>query len=88
MDLCYTDLRGGNYCDQVRQTGHQITWDDPRSPFKGTLREYRPGSFAVQNNGPTTVYIDVYGRNASSTPFARSIRQYSFGSADGIHAPN
>jgi hypothetical protein len=33
----------------------------------------------VQNSGPTTVYTDVYGRNASSTPFAGSIRQYLSG---------
>ncbi|MFC0529817.1 cellulose-binding domain-containing protein [Phytohabitans kaempferiae] len=83
VDLCYTDLAGGDYCNQVRQitqqTGQQIAWDDPRSPFKGTLREFRPGSFSVQNSGPTTVYTDVYGRNASSTPFTGSIRQYFSG---------
>ncbi|QOC89765.1 hypothetical protein [Micromonospora craniellae] len=75
----------------------------PRSPFKGTLREFRPGTFQVQNSGPTTVYTDVYGRNASSTPFAGSIRQYFSGnqsstmyvrgatrdwSASGVRAPN
>ncbi|MET0424338.1 MAG: hypothetical protein ABW046_10700 [Actinoplanes sp.] len=83
VDLCYTELAGGNYCNQVRQvtqqTGQQVAWDDTRSPFKGTLREFRPGSLAVQNSGSTTVYTDVYGRNASSTPFAGSIRQYFAG---------
>jgi Cellulose binding domain len=83
VDLCYTDLRGGSYCDQVKQitqqTGQQVAWDDPRSPFKGTLREFRPGTFTVQNSGPTTVYTDVYGRNASTAPFAGSIRQYFSG---------
>ncbi|WP_173063884.1 hypothetical protein [Phytohabitans houttuyneae] len=33
----------------------------------------------MQNRGPTTVYTDVYGRNASSTPFTGSIRQYFAG---------
>ncbi|MFV2107660.1 cellulose-binding domain-containing protein [Micromonospora sp. LOL_015] len=74
VDLCYTDLVGGDYCAEARQvtqqTGQQVAWGDPRSPFKGTLREYRPGTFSVRNSGPSTVYTDVYGRNASTTPFA------------------
>jgi hypothetical protein len=85
VDLCYTDLAGGSYCNQVKQvtqqTGQQVAWDDTRSPFKGTLREFRPGTFAVQNSGPTTIYTDVYGRNASSAPFAGSIQQYFTGTS-------
>ncbi|MDG4794952.1 cellulose-binding domain-containing protein [Micromonospora sp. WMMD1082] len=107
VDLCYTDLAGGDYCDQARrvtqQTGQQLAWDDSRSPFKGTLREFRPGFFVVQNSGPSTVYTDAYGRNVSSTPFNGSIQQYFSGNsatqlfvrgatrdwgADHIHAPN
>ncbi|GGO14025.1 cellulose-binding domain-containing protein [Micromonospora parathelypteridis] len=104
VDLCYTNLAGGDYCNQARQAGQNLAWDDPRSPFKGTLREYRPGTFMVRNTGPTTVYTDVYGRNASSTPFAGSIQQYFSGNqsstqlyvrgatrdyaANGVHAPN
>ncbi|MEE6262926.1 cellulose-binding domain-containing protein [Plantactinospora sonchi] len=103
VDLCYTNLAGGDYCNQARQAGQNLAWDDPRSPFKGTLREFRPGTFQVQNSGPTTVYTDVYGRNAASTPFAGSIKQYFSGSqsstmyvrgatrdwnATGVHAPN
>jgi hypothetical protein len=80
VDLCYdTSLLGGFNCDEVLQQGGRIAWDDPRSPFKGTLREFRPGTFALQNSGPTTIYTDVYGRNASSTPFAGSIQQYFSG---------
>ena len=85
VDLCYTDLRGGPYCDEVRritqQTGERIAWDDPRSPFNGTLREFRPGMFSVRNSGPSTVYTDVYGRNPSSTPFPGSIKQYFSGNS-------
>ncbi|WFE20057.1 cellulose-binding domain-containing protein [Solwaraspora sp. WMMD937] len=107
VDLCYTDLAGGDYCAEARrvtqQTGQQVAWDDPRSPFKGTLREYRPGAFSVRNSGPSTVYTDVYGRNASNAPFPGSIEQYFSGNgssemyvrgsirdyaATGVHAPN
>jgi hypothetical protein len=79
VDLCYTGLAGGDYCDRARQAGQNLAWDDPRSPFKGTLREFRPGTFVVRNTGPATVYTDPYGRNASSTPFAGSIQQYFSG---------
>jgi hypothetical protein len=107
VDLCYTDLAGGDSCAQARrvtdQTGQKVTWDSTQSPFKGTLREFRPGTFSVRNSGPTTVYTDVYGRNVSTTPFAGSIQQYFSGNsstslyvrgatrdynADHIHAPN
>jgi hypothetical protein len=103
VDLCYTNLAGGDYCNQARQAGQNLAWDDPRSPFKGTLREFRPGTFTVQNSGSTTVYTDVYGRNAATTPFTGSIRQYFSGNqsgqmyvrgatrdyaANGVHAPN
>lgn len=86
VDLCYDGIRG-DYCDTVRritqQTGQRVAWDDPRSPFKGTLREFRPGGFTVRNTGPATVYTDVYGRNPSTTPFNGSIRQHF----SGNHAP-
>ncbi|GGP57578.1 hypothetical protein [Saccharothrix coeruleofusca] len=82
VDLCYEGIRGA-YCDQVRQitqqTGQRVAWDDTRSPFKGTLREFRPGTFSVRNSGPAKVYTDVYGRNPSTTPFTGSIEQYFSG---------
>ena len=82
VDLCYEGIRG-DYCNTVRriteQTGQRVAWDDPRSPFKGTLREFRAGGFKLRNSGPTTVYTDVYGRNASTTPFNGSIKQYFSG---------
>ncbi|MER5262346.1 hypothetical protein ABTZ99_09730 [Actinosynnema sp. NPDC002837] len=61
------------------QWNNGVAWDDPRSPFKGTLREFRAGGFKLRNSGPTTVYTDVYGRNASTTPFNGSIKQYFSG---------
>ncbi|MGI5160648.1 hypothetical protein [Microbispora sp. CA-102843] len=88
VDLCYDGIRG-QYCDQVRQitqqTGQRVAWDDARSPFKGTLREYRPGTFSVRNSRPATVYTDVYGRNASATPFPGSIKQYFSGNHAAIY---
>jgi len=83
VDLCYQGIRG-QFCDQVRsitqQTGQTVTWNDPRSPFKGGLREYRPGMFTLQSTGPTAIYTDVYGQNASTTPFEGSVEQYFSGS--------
>jgi hypothetical protein len=84
LDLCYdASLPGGFNCDLVHQvtqeTGERLAWDDPRSPFKGSLREFRPGTFSVQNTGRATVYTDAYGRNASAKPFPGSIRQYFSG---------
>lgn len=58
-----------------------MTWDDPRSPFKGTLREFRPGTLTLRNSGPSTVHTDAYGRNVSTTPFAGSIEQYFSGNS-------
>ncbi len=48
------------------------------------MREFRPGTFSLQNTGPTTVYTNVYGGNVyggnvSTTPFAGSIAQYFAG---------
>ncbi|MEE1938964.1 hypothetical protein V1L54_05970 [Streptomyces sp. TRM 70361] len=82
VDLCYEVNVQGQYCDQVRrQSGQRIAWDDVRSPFNGGLRQFRPGNFTVRNSGPTTVYTDVYGRNASTQPFEGSIKQYFSGNS-------
>lgn len=81
VDLCYNPRIPGYYCDQVRQQSGTVTWDDPRSPFKGTLREFRPGTLSLKNSGPTTVYTDAYGRNVSTTPFNNSIEQYFSGNS-------
>jgi hypothetical protein len=80
IDLCYDANIPGTQCNEARQitqqTGQRVAWDDPRSPFTGGLREYRPGTFSLSTNGPTTIYTDVYGRNASTSPFPGSIQQY------------
>lgn len=106
LDLCYEpDLLGGFNCDEALQAGggQRLQWDDPRSPFKGSNREFRPGGFSVQASGQTTIYTDTYGNNASTTPFDGSIAQSFSGNSgsgwylrgairdwdDGtVHAPN
>ncbi|THV30687.1 cellulose-binding domain-containing protein [Glycomyces paridis] len=88
LDLCYEpDLLGGPNCDEALQAGggQRLQWDDPRSPFKGALREYRPGGFSLQASGSSTVYTDAYGDNASATPFDGSIEQRFSGSTSGAN---
>ncbi|WP_169732008.1 cellulose-binding domain-containing protein [Glycomyces arizonensis] len=81
LDLCYEpDLLGGPGCEEALQAGERLEWDDPRSPFTGSLREYRPGGFTLQSSGSTTVYTDAYGGNVSAAPFEGSIEQHFSGS--------
>jgi hypothetical protein len=84
LDLCYQGATGFA-CDQVRRLngGKPIAYDDPRSPFNGAQRDVSPGLFMVQNDGPTTLYTDVFGRRFSTTPFAGAIEQYIAGSHAG-----
>ena len=60
-----------------------MAYDDPRSPFNGAQRDFSPGLFVVQNDGPTTVYTDVFARHFSTTPFPGAIEQYIAGSHAG-----
>ena len=84
MDLCYEVLANGNKshggaCDAATNSGSikGITWDDPRSAYKGTSRGMyvKPGD--VQNaSGPAIWYTDPFGQNAKTTPFPGSVKQY------------
>lgn len=82
VDACYLGVPGP-FCDMVRRTtertGQQVAWDDPASPFRGTIRQMRAGTFSLRTSGPTTLYTDAHGRNASTTPFAGSIAQHFSG---------
>jgi len=83
MDLCNdTSLRGrrarGGACDAATNYGAtaDVTWDDPRSAFRGLHR----GAYfmpAVLSNlgGPQVWYTDPFGAQGRTTPFAGSIRQ-------------
>lgn len=104
VDLCKDPTIGGDPCDIVRRAGGNVAWDDPKSPFNGALRDVRIGAVTqTAASGGVTVYTDAYGRNASTTPFAGSIKQYFSGNsgsgiylraalkdwtATGVHAPN
>ncbi|WP_309133949.1 cellulose binding domain-containing protein [Cellulomonas sp.] len=78
VDACYRGVPGA-FCDMARRTsertGAQVAWDDVASPFKGTIRQMRPGTFSLTTSGATTVYTDALGGKASTTPFTGSIAQ-------------
>jgi hypothetical protein len=82
LDLCYQGAKGFQ-CDQVRRISGKLAFDDPRSPFNGASRLFSPGTFIVQNTGPTTLYTDVFGRRFSTTEFPGSIKQYIAGNHAG-----
>lgn len=84
MELCYEveangDRARGGLCDTVTKYGtvRDITWDDPRSGFRGLHRGFyfKPGS-VYNTTGQTTWYTDPYGNNGQTTPFTGSIKQY------------
>lgn len=81
-DLCYEvngnrQTRGGA-CDAM--TNYRqilgITWDDPRSLFRGINRgQYIVPPRIFNQDGPEFWYTDAMGGNASRTPFPGSIKQ-------------
>lgn len=82
MDYCYESIgnrkaRGGT-CDYVTNYGaiRNITWDDPRSGFRGIQRGQYLNQHTINNAGGSEYwYTDSFGQNASRTPFPGSIRQ-------------
>jgi hypothetical protein len=84
MDLCYDDslasqgrrARGGT-CDTATKYGTitDITWDDPRSGFRGLHRGMYFMPAVVDNPGPEVWYSDPFGTSATTTPFVGAIRQ-------------
>lgn len=83
MDVCYEVTPGGERatggpCALATAEGTitGITFDDPRSGFKGTERSIRLNATRISNaTGPDVWYTDAMGRNARTQPFAGSIRQ-------------
>ena len=84
MELCYeTETNGdrmrGGACDQATNYGQTqgITWDDPRSTFRGLHRGFyiKPGD-VYNGSGPTVWYTDPYGHQAQTTPFPGSLKQF------------
>ncbi|WP_287129172.1 hypothetical protein [Candidatus Cyanaurora vandensis] len=84
MDACYFVEANGDSAhtgscaavtDKFKIT--DITWDDPRSAFKGVQRQIFFNRTIVTNlGGVTTWYTDPFGKNAQTTPFTGSIKQY------------
>ena len=76
IDLCYeASVARRDRCDGV--PAEVITWDDPRSPFKGSRRFVDVNANNVKNaDGPEVWYTDPLGRNGSTEPFPGSIRQW------------
>ncbi|MEO8478720.1 MAG: hypothetical protein ABI542_03735 [Gemmatimonadota bacterium] len=91
INSCYT-LTGSEFltisnpCVGLRaESAEAVTWDDPRSPFKGTHRGIKLNDFSVTNpNGPEIFFTDVLGMNGSTTPFPGSVQQRV---RQGSHAP-
>lgn len=61
--------------------------NDPASPFDGAQRDSYVAETIVDNqDGPVIWYTDPYGGNASTTPFAGSVRQY-IAATSNTHLP-
>ena len=84
IDLCYevmangTRARGGE-CEEATRNGTVmgITFNDPRSPFKGDLHFMDVNGNRISNeDGPEVWYTDPFGRNGRTEPFPGSIRQW------------
>lgn len=75
VDLCrVTGVAGRDRCQDVPTN---VSWDDPRSPFKGVRRFVDINSNNIRNgDGPTVWYTDPLGRNGRTEPFPGSIRQW------------
>ncbi len=82
-DWCYETLgdrkaRGGT-CDYMTKNGtiKGITWDDPRSEYRGVTRGQYVEAHHINNAGGSQYwYTDPFGGNAKTTPFPGSIRQF------------
>ncbi len=77
IDLCYVaGLEGEDRCEGVSPTD-TLSWNDPRSPFKGVRRFVDVNANRIRNaDGPSVWYTDALGRNGRTEPFPGSIRQW------------
>lgn len=75
VELCrLPQIQGEDECEGVAA---DVTWDDPRSPFKGVRRFVDINGNRVRNAaGPTTWYTDPLGNHGQTVPFPGSIRQW------------
>ena len=84
LDACFEvaengeRARGGT-CDESTNEGTitSMTFDDPRSAFRGARRFVDINSIRISNaDGPEIWYTDAFGKNARTEPFPGSIRQF------------
>jgi hypothetical protein len=73
IDACYDPaqpLSKTLLCQEaVAAATSKVTWDDPRSPFRGSVRNNSHFAAFRFNNAPAAVmYTDAYGRYAQTTP--------------------
>ncbi|MCF4967941.1 carbohydrate-binding protein [Nostoc sp. CMAA1605] len=72
VDACYNSshpLANTLLCQEVLAAGSRVTWDDPRSPFRGTVHSNTHFSGLQFNDSPSSVvYTDAYGKNARTSP--------------------
>lgn len=76
IDLCYlAGVQGEDRCEGL--PAEVVSWDDPRSPFKGVRRFVDVNGNRVRNaDGPSVWYTDSLGRNGRTEPFPGSLRQW------------
>jgi hypothetical protein len=72
VDACYDlshPLAKTLLCQETLAAGSNVAWDDPRSPFRGSVHSQNHFSGLKFSNSPASViYTDVYGRNARTSP--------------------
>lgn len=74
VDLCSVSghpLAQTLMCQEVRAAGavNKVTWDDPRSLFRGTVNvESHFSGLIFSSSSSSVVYTDAYGRNARTSP--------------------
>ena len=76
IDLCYRlGVQGEDRCEGL--PADTVSWNDPRSPFKGVRRVVDINSNRVENaDGPNVWYTDALGSNGRTEPFPGAIRQW------------
>ncbi|BBD57383.1 hypothetical protein NIES2109_01490 [Nostoc sp. HK-01] len=72
VDTCYNSshpMSKSLLCQEVLAAGSKVTWDDPRSPFRGTVNSNSHFSALAFADSPNSViYTDAYGKNAKTAP--------------------
>jgi hypothetical protein len=83
IEMCYAQPSGeraqGTECRESTGNGAvlNMSYDDPRSRFNGVLRFVDINGNRISNSdGPEFWYSDPFGRNARTTAFPGSIKQY------------